>query len=171
MSGAGCWIAALLACAVAAAGCAPLHTVDKKGPGSAERPSRQVLARPTLPPPASDAEHLLSYFQQVRALAGAELNREHETARQAYANSRSDFNRVRFAMVLSLPQAAFNDEARALELLEPVSRSANGQLQGLASLLVSHLQERRRLDSSLQGLQHKLDALKSLERSMIEKKR
>jgi hypothetical protein len=127
--------------------------------------------RPSVPPPASDAEHLLTYFQQVKTLSGAELEREQEAARQAYARTRSEFNRVRLAMMLSLPQAAFNDDARALELLEPVSRSPGGQLQGLAYLLVAQLQERRRLESSLQGLEQKLNALKSLERSMIEKKR
>ncbi|HUF81768.1 MAG TPA: hypothetical protein VMN03_11570 [Burkholderiales bacterium] len=171
MSGAGRWIAVLAA--VAAVGCVPLRTVDKKAPQSqsGERVDQQVLARPSVPPPASDAEYLLSYFQQARALAGPALNREHETARQAYASSRSDFNRVRFAIMLSMPQAVFNDDARALELLAPISRNPGGQLQGLAYLLVAHLQERRRLDSSLQDLQQKLDALKSLERSMIEKKR
>jgi hypothetical protein len=154
--------------AALAAGCAPLPTVEKEEP---RRPEKQAaVVRPGTPVP-SDVESLLAYYQQVKALSGSELGREHETARQAYARSRTEFNRVRFAMMLSLPNTAFSDDGRALELLEPVSRNFNGQLHGLASLLVGHLQERRRLDSNVQGLQHKLDALKSLERSMIERKR
>jgi hypothetical protein len=123
------------------------------------------------PQPASDAENLLLYYQHVKKLGGPELNREHETARQALARSRSEFNRVRYAMVLSLPGAPFGDEARALELLEPIAKNPNGRLGGLAALLVSQLQERKRLDASAQGLQQKLDALRSLERSLIERKR
>ncbi len=123
------------------------------------------------PQPASDADSLLLYYQHVRKLSSAELGREHEVTRQAYSRARSDFNRVRFAMVLSLPNTGHSDEARALELLDPVAKNLNGQLHGLAYLLASQLQERKRLDASAQGLQQKLDALRSLERSMIEKKR
>ncbi len=155
---------ALLALACAAlAGCGALRGVESQPPA----PWVQAGS----PPPASDAESLLLYYQHVRKIAGPELGREHETARQAYVRSRSDFNRVRYAMVLSLPGAPFGDEARALELLDPVARSPNGRLGALASLLASQLQERKRLDASAQGLQQKLDALRSLERSLIDRNR
>jgi len=123
------------------------------------------------PQPASDTESLLSYYQHLRRLPGAELGREHETARLAYARARTDFNRVRFAMVLSQPNAAFADDGRALELLDPVAKNPGARLQGLAQLLSSNLQEQKRLNASVQGLQQKLDALKSLERNMIERNR
>ena len=74
-------------------------------------------------------------------------------------------------MVLALPGTANGDEGRALELLEPVAKNPNGRLGGLAYLLISHLQERKRLDAAAQGLQQKLDALRSLERSLIERRR
>jgi len=123
------------------------------------------------PRPASEAESLLLYFQYLRKLPGPDLGREHEATRQAYARSRTDFNRVRLAMVLSLPNAAFNDDGRALELLEPVAKNQNGRLQGLALLLSSQLQEQKRMNANVQGLQQKLDALKSLERNLIERGR
>jgi hypothetical protein len=123
------------------------------------------------PQPASDAESLLLYYQHIRKLPGPELGREHDAARQALSRSRSDFNRVRFAMVISLSNTTFNDEARALELLDPVSKNPGGQLNGLAYLLISQLQERKRLDANAQGLQQKLDALRLLERSLIERKK
>jgi hypothetical protein len=84
---------------------------------------------------------------------------------------KSDYNRVRLAMVVSQPNTSFHDEPRAIELLEPVARSPGGQLSGLAVLLVSQIQERRRLDASAHALQQKLDALKSLERKLLERKR
>ncbi len=145
------------------AGCGALRGLESKEPA----PWVQAGG----PQPASDAESLLLYYQHVRKLSGTELGREHDAARQAYARSRSDFNRVRFAMVLSLPNVTFNDEARAIDLLEPVTKSPGGHLNGLAYLLTSQLQERKRLDANAQGLQQKLDALRSLERNLIERKR
>jgi len=138
------------------------------GPESRE-PAPWVPA--SAPQPASDAESLLLYFQHLRKLSAPELGREHESARQGYNRARSDFNRLRFAMVLSLPNATFNDDGRALDLLEPVARNSSARLQGLALVLSTHLQEQKRLSASVQGLQQKLEALRSLERSMIERTR
>lgn len=156
-------VTAMLALSMLIAGCGALRSLESR------EPAPWVQAGGAQP--SSDAESLLLYFQLVRKLPGAELGKEHETARQAYARARSDFNRVRLAMMLALPNAPFGDEPRALELLDPVAKNQNGQLQGLAYVLISQIQERRRLDASAQGLQQKLDALKSLERSMIERKR
>jgi hypothetical protein len=66
---------------------------------------------------------------------------------------------------------AFTDEARALGLVDTVARHQGGKLQGLAAVLVAQLQEQQRLAASAQGLQQKLDALRSLERNMIERSR
>jgi hypothetical protein len=74
-------------------------------------------------------------------------------------------------MVLSQPNAAFADDGRALELLDPVAKNPGARLQGLAQLLSSNLQEQKKLNASVQGLQLKLDALKSLERNLIERNR
>jgi len=150
-----------LGCTALLAGCAALRETQEPAP----------WVQSGMAQPASNADSLLLYFQHVRNLSSAELGKEYETARQAYAQSRSDFNRIRFAMVLALPGTANGDEGRALELLEPVAKNPNGRLGGLAYLLISHLQERKRLDAAAQGLQQKLDALRSLERSLIERRR
>lgn len=150
-----------LGCTALLAGCALLRETQEPAP----------WVQSGMLQPASNADSLLLYFQHIRNLSSAELGKEYETARQAYAQSRSDFNRVRFAMVLALPGSANGDEGRALELLEPVSKNPNSRLSGLANLLISHLQERKRLDLTAQGLQQKLDALRSLERSLIERRK
>lgn len=151
------WWLAWLAAAALAAGCTQPPAVEK---------TATVVARPV-----SEAENLLGYYQNLRGLGAADLGREHDAARQAYARARSDFNRVRYAMVLTVPGAAFADDTRALEMLEPVAKNPGGSLQPLAHLIVTHLQERKRLDANAQALQQKLDALRSLERQMIERKR
>ena len=145
------------------AGCSGMTILESQEPA----PWEQAGA----PRPASEADSLLAYFEHVRKLQAVELGKEHEAARQAFLSARSDFSRVRLAMLLSLPGTAVSDEPRALELLDPVARNPGGQLHRLAILLVANLQERKRLDANAQGLQQKLDALRSLERSMIERKR
>lgn len=153
----------------ALAGCSALRAPEDAGRAPEVEFAPETQAVPARP--VDGAPTLLVYYQHLRKLSGGDLVREHESARQAYFRSRTDYERVRLAMVLSLPGFTFSDDARALELLDPVSKNPNGQLQGLAYLLAAHLQERRRLDASAQGLQQKLDALRSLERSMIERKR
>jgi hypothetical protein len=150
-------------CVAALAGCGVVRMVEPMEPAP--------WVQPGSPQPASDVESLLLYFQHVRTLAGPEAAREHEAARQAYARSRTDFNRVRLAMVLSLPGTTFTDEARALGLLETVAKHEGGRLQGLAVVLGASLKEQQRLAAGAQELQQKLDALRSLERSMIERNR
>ena len=161
-------IAALAGLVAALAGCGVLRDMEA---GSAE-----PWVKPDTPRPASDLDSLLLYFQHIKKLSGAELGREHDNARQAYARTRSELNRVRLAMMLSLPNTAFNDEPRALELLDPVVKNPQTSLHGLAFLLAAYIQEQKRLDGNVQnlqqnlhGLQQKLDALKSLERSLTER--
>lgn len=114
----------------------------------------------------ADTGAALAYHARVRKLSGTELAREQETARRAYVKSRSDGNRMRYALALAVPDAPAADEARALEALEPLTRNAASPLHGLALLVTAFLQEQRRLDAQAQGLQQKLDAMLELERSM-----
>jgi len=153
----------VIGCAAIVAGCGVLRIAEPLEPAP--------WVQAGMPQPASDAESLLFYFQYIRKLSGADLSREHDVARQAYARAHTDFNRIRLAMVLSLPGTAFYDDTRALDLYDTVAKHEGGRLQGLALLLSSNLQEQRRLTASAQGLQQKLDALRSLERSMIERSR
>jgi hypothetical protein len=161
---------ALLACA-ALAGCGALRGLE--APEAAPAVEAAPLPAPRsagAPREPGEAGRLLVYFARLKKLPAAELGREHEIARRAFARARSDFNRVRLAMLVSIPNTGWTDEAHALELLEPVLKDGGGELQALALLLASHLQEQRRLAASLQGLQKKLDALKTLERDLIERR-
>ena len=171
----GFWVPALTAFMLLT-GCGTMESVEvtEREPDvvSSTTTSTTPTTYPTKPARQfSDAENLLSYFAQLRKLSGSELAREHDSARQAFSSGRSAFNRVRLAMVVTLPNTPFYDEYRALDLLEPLARNSDSQLSGLAALLVSQIQERKRLDANTQALQQKLDALKSLERSLIERKR
>lgn len=166
----GLWI---LLMAALLAGC---ETVPVTGPESTAKGAATsapavgtAMDKPPVEHPrgeVAELEKVLDYYAQARQMAAPELAREQEAARRALARARTDANRVRYALLLTLPgSTATGDEARALELLEPVARG-DGALRGLAMLMMTLLQEQRRLETQAQGLQQKLDALLTLERSM-----
>lgn len=155
------WSLWIVASTLLLASCETLQPVEKGEPAPTVEMRR----------PVSDVESLLLYYRHIGRLKETQLGRELEIARTAYARESSDFNRVRLAMLLGLPNTSVSDDARALELLDPVVKNQTGDFSALASLLAVQLQERKRLDANAQDLQKKLDALKSLERSMMERKR
>jgi hypothetical protein len=159
------------ATALTFAGCALLRGPEAEGtPAPAEAAGTPAPAEVGGVREAdTDLERLLAYFQRIRRLAAPELSRENDGARVAFARSHSDFDRLRLAMVLSLPNTAFYDDARLLDLLEPVVKNQNAPLHGLALLVSVFVQEQRRLGQSALAMQQKLDALKSMERSLIER--
>lgn len=136
---------------------------------SAETGEVKPQVKSEAPRPVSDTESLLGYFQYIKKLPVAELSKEHDSARQAYAKARSEFNRVRLALVLSLSNTPLSDDSSALELLEPIVKNQQASLYGLAFFLSSYIQEKKKLDSNVQSLQSKLDAIKSLERNLMER--
>ncbi len=151
----------MIFCVGLLAGCAELPDTATQKPAPTVERER----------PISDVESLLLYYRHIGRLKQGQLNRELEISRRAYAREPSDFNRIRLAMLFGLPDTSLTDDARALELLEPLAKNGSGEFSALASLLAEQLRERKRLDATVQDLQQKLDALKSLERSMMERKR
>jgi hypothetical protein len=174
--------AAACAFVAAMAGCAALKPEPEQAPAPVEsvEPPPEAEAPPSDPappevaparPPVVELERLLDYFRALRRLSAAELAREYENARSTFLRTRSDYDRVRLALLMSLPNTPFNDEARVLELLEPMLRSPGSMLQGLAALVHVMVQEQRRLEQNMGKLQEKLDALKSLERRLLEREK
>jgi hypothetical protein len=162
--------------------------VVKPAPVDVARPAPDVppLPVPEVVPPvkvSSEVEGLIGDFQRIRRLPAAELAREQETARQAFSQSRSDAARVRLAMAIAIPGGPAGEDARALELLDPLVKNPAAPLHGLAFMIASYIQDQRRLATQLQStqqnvhglqqnvqaLQQKLDALMTLERSLTER--
>ncbi len=158
-------------------GCAAPPTAREPGPDTADEPCPGCGTRPVpeyggepwartgARRPAGEAESLLMYYEYVRKLPTAERVKDYETARQRFMKSRSEFNRMRYAISLSVPGTSFNDDARALDTLEPLLRNQHAVLHSLAYMVGTQIQEQRRG----QDLQQKLEALKSLEKSLIER--
>jgi hypothetical protein len=146
-------LATLLAASVLA-GCSDLPFL-----GEENAESRQVI-------------ELIGYAQKTAALPAEEQQHELNASNQVFSKNRGIYWRVKLAVLLCLPGTAFNDDARAASLLEPLA-SANGTPPGpirqFAGLLYAQVNERLREQRRTAQLKEQLDALKAIERTIIER--
>ena len=142
-------------------------------PVVAEPPPERVV-RIVIPPTPVIAEpaaalKAVQYFSQLKQRPLREQKLEQERLRKSFAGSRSDHDRMRLALALSVPGSSLKEEAQALELLEPLARDPNNEYQELASLLSTLLSEQRRRGEQALQLQNKLEGIKALEKEMHER--
>jgi len=162
------WSAGLLVLATVAGcvGTAPPPSARSGAVEEAPPPAVHVCpAQPPRPCPPFEAEGLLAYYVMLQRLQSAELAKEYDAVQPLYAKSRTDANRVRLAMLLGMPGTAFNDHGRALETLDPLLRNPSAPLHGVGVMLGAQIQEQKRT----QGLQQKLDALRQLDKDLLER--
>jgi hypothetical protein len=148
-------------------------------PPPAPAPTQVATAQPALLPPVNEEEQqalaLLADLQHYASDPSEDLKRELAGANAALTRSRSDANRIRVAMLLTLPAAGGPDDARALALLEPLvarnGSSTASPLKQIASVLYAQIAERARTLREEQkrtaAAQEKLDALRAVERSLL----
>jgi hypothetical protein len=178
---------ALSACAGPKRGASLPPVPPEPAPVLVEPPRPEIRTEPPptpiVPPEAAptDVERLLVQFENVRRMPGAEAARELEQARQAFNRARSEYNRVQFALLSLLPNTGGRDEARALSLLEPLVRDGSkdksgGGMRALAALVYYQTTEERKMDERMKdeqkradSLQQKLDALKQVEKSLLDR--
>ncbi|WP_124951733.1 dihydrolipoamide acyltransferase [Sulfuriferula thiophila] len=132
---------------------------------------------------ASQTDELLLYYDYQRKQSAPELAREYDKARQSLGQSKSDVNRLRVALLLTLPNTAFHDNATALEMANELlkdTKSTTSGLRGLANLLSVTLTEQQRLTDDLSqkwkdekkradGLQDKVEAIKNMEKNLMRR--
>lgn len=132
------------------------------------------------PRPASLADAGLSYYAHVRGLNVSEWARENEALREAAARTPSDFLRLRQALLLLAPSAPAKEQARLGPLLDRLERDTqkSPSLHALVQLLRSEFEERRRLEDKLreegkktEELEQKLEALKAIEKNLLDRRR
>ena len=169
--------ALLAACAAVPVDEPPVTEVPPPTPPAV---SMAPVVEPVVPPPAPPAPPIalpeppaatraLQFFSQLRQRPQRDLRHEQERLRKAFAASRSEHDRIRLALALSVPGASAAEETQALELLEPLVRDSRSEYHDLASLVAALLTEQRRRHDQALALQHKLDRIKALEREMQER--
>ena len=129
------------------------------------------------PAPASEDEQqaiaLLVDLQRYAVESPEELRRELASANQAVNRARSEANRIRLAVLLTVPAAGPPDDARALALLDSVigKTGATSPVRQLATVLYQQIAERARNvaeeKKKTAAAQEKLDQLRAVERSLL----
>jgi len=128
---------------------------------------------PTPPAPVVDDEsrqvaELLGYYQRVAGLGLEDQKRELATATQALNRERTNANRVRLALVYAIPGTAFQDDARAAQLLEPIATGA-GAIRQLAGLLNAQVSDRIRTQKRADQAKDQVEQLRAIEKQLIER--
>jgi hypothetical protein len=155
-------VVAILGCIWVLAGCVATST-----PGAApvsgalsvreSRESRQVV-------------ELIAYTQRVAMLQAEEQQRELNASTQMLSKDRGAYVRIRLALLLAMPGTAFNDDTRAAGLLEAVvGDTLQGPMLQFAGLLYAQISERLREQRRTAQLKEQLEALKAVERNIIER--
>jgi hypothetical protein len=132
------------------------------------------------PPPASPVSEeeqqmmtLLLDLTRYSSESNEDLRRELAAAIQALNRARTESNRIRAAVLLTMPGAGAPDDARAIALLESVSGKTPGAspMKQLAAVLlvqisgrVRDVNEERKKSTAAQ---EKLDQLRAVERSLL----
>ena len=134
-------------------------------------------APPAAPAPVNEEEQqaiaLLADLQRYASESGDDLRREVTAANQAVNRARTDVNRIRLAVLLTLPGAGAPDDARALALLDSVVGKPPGTspVKQLAAVLYAQIAERARGIAEEKrksaAAQEKLDQLRAVERSLL----
>lgn len=119
---------------------------------------------------------LLADLQRYGNLGPDDVRREVTTMTVVLGRQRTDANRIRLAVLYTLSRATPQDDQRALQLLENVSKSNPGSpaVKTLALVLQSQIagrqravrDEQQKADAALQ----KLEALRQMERSLLRER-
>jgi len=127
-------------------------------------------------------DDMMQYYDSLRKQASPELAKVYDRVKQNFAQNKSDANRIRLVLLLTLPNMPFRDIPGAVNLLNEWPRDVKpNNLQSFRNLLAAFLAEHQRLSNSVEEvaqklkeeqkradmLQHQIDALKSMERNLI----
>lgn len=128
-------------------------------------------------------DNMMEFYDSVRQQPPAELGRVYDKVKQNFVQNKSDSNRARLVLLLTLPNTSFRDITSALYLLNewPRDSKPTTSLQSFRNLLSSLLTEQQRLNQSVEELSQKLkdeqkraeilqkqiDAIKSMEKNLI----
>lgn len=139
------------------------------------------------PPPALvlDENDMLRYYRCLSTLPPARLATEYLSVDRHFQHSRNGADRVKLAMLLSMPDTAFHDSASALRLLSPSPHDASvpARLRDLAAMLSLTLQRQQAAEQRVHSLekdlaaakmhagalQVKINSVKNLERAMTQR--
>jgi predicted nucleic acid-binding Zn-ribbon protein len=149
-------------------------------PGRGAPPVTRVIAQQATP---SEADQLLAYIAQTRQLDARGLARERDQLRSVFEAQKTEFTRVKLALLLASNTAVTSlaqDDTELILLLEPMvhrdnapnadfqSQSAQADTRALAALMYGLAQDRKKLRDQLREAQARINALRRNDAKEIE---
>jgi hypothetical protein len=171
---AGFGVIALIGAAVAVAA-TPAESPDDAPAAAVPSTVPEPVAEPPAAVEPTDEQQLtslLSDLQRYGSMNADELRREQNAATQLLTRQRSDFNRIRLAVLHTLAKTP-QDDQRAMQLLESVVKSNPGSpaAKQLAAVLQVQVAERMRAvrdeQQKADAAVKKLEALRNMERDLL----
>ena len=147
------------------------------------------VEKPAAVPPApepiklpEDQEQSLALLIEMARSANAspdDLRKDFLASQTAFNKDKSSVNRLRYAWISGLLGSAAGDDARLQGLLEPLvakgGLTATHPLRAVADVMLAQLTERTRQlkeeQKKAEALQQKLDALKAIEKNLLDRER
>lgn len=131
-------------------------------------------------------DELLVYAKRFGDLSTDNQKKEYSQVVQALAKNKKDiFNRIKAALIYALPNSKLRDNAKAVSLLAELlkEKQIEEDVSAFLAILKDYVDERQKLEDSAvrlsqrirdeqrraDELQQKLDALKNIDKTMIER--
>lgn len=135
-----------------------------------------AAVHPQTPPEDVELIVLIADLNRYGGLSPDDVKRELANITQLLGRQRTDANRIRLAVLYTLSRSSPQDDQRALQLLDNVSKSNPGSpaVKQLAFVLQAQIvgraravrEEQQKADAALQ----KLEALRQMERSLMRER-
>ena len=127
-------------------------------------PETRIIVQPAQP---SAADQLLGHVAKMRKLEARELAVERENARNQFQRNKSEYNRVKYALMMALAPvasaSAAQDDIELIGVIEPliagagaVSAAPDSEVRALATLLYGVVNDRRKVRDQLRDTQSRL---------------
>lgn len=148
-----------------------------------EKPAPVVAPPPEpikLPEDQEQSLALLIEMTRSTSASADELRKDFLASQTAFNKDKSSVNRLRYAWLSGLLGPAAGDDARLQGLLEPLVAKTGGfapthPLRPVADVMLAQLAERTRQlreeQKKADALQQKLDALKAIEKNLLDRER
>lgn len=173
----------------------PLTACQVRAPRPVPEPEPVQPAPAVVEPPVCEpkvievytgTDDTLLFLANLKQKSPADLKTALYQARKDFTDTGSEAARMKLVLLYLQPGTSFRSETLALQLLEPYIKGDANPLspyRGIAQLVLANLEESRKTDTAVQAqvqkvkeeqkradeLQRKLDALKDVERAMIQK--
>ena len=146
-----------------------------------EKPAAIVPAPEPLKLPEDQEQSLALLIEMARSANASadDLRKDFLASQTAFNKDKNSVNRMRYAWISGLLGPAAGDDARLQGLLEPLVAkggfAATHPLRPVADVMLAQLTERSRQlkeeQKKADALQQKLDALKAIERNLLDRER